>query len=117
MLFWAAVDQDDNQSQIVILGNDSDQRSVVEPLHAALGANGVDAETRADGGHVWIRRAVERRAVFLLVSDVGDLATWVAKARAESPRSRLADEVLAVLDSGAYEPLELPPDWRMLVPK
>lgn len=111
------MDHNDSESQIVILGNDSDWRSVVQPLHAALGANGVDAETRVDGGQAWIKRAVERRAVFLLVTDVGDLATWVAKARVESPRSRLADEVLTVLDSEAYEPLELPPDWRMLVPK
>jgi len=55
--------------------------------------------------------------VFLVVTDVGDFEGWVAKARVESPRSRLADEVLAVLDSAAYEPLELPPDWRMLLPK
>jgi hypothetical protein len=50
-------------------------------------------------------------------SDLGDFATWVEKVRTESSRSRLADEVLTILDSAAYETLELPPDWRMLVPK
>src|SRR5262249_7904274 len=117
LLLLGAVDPNDGERQIVILGNDSDERNVVGPLHAALDANGVATETRADGGRAWIRRGVERGAVFLVVSDVGDFETWVADARAESPRSRLADEILAVLDSAAYEVLELPPDWRMLVPK
>jgi len=111
------VDHNDGARQIVILGNDSDERTVVAPLHAALAANGVAAATRADGEDAWLRCAIERRAVFLVVTDVGDFAAWVEGARAESPRSRLADEVLTVLDSAAYEPLELPPDWRMLVPK
>ncbi len=111
------MDQHDSESQIVILGNDSDEGSVVHSLGAALGANGVAAETRDGRGRTWINRAVERRAVFVLVTDVGDFAAWVAAARASSSRTRLADEVLAILDSEAYEPLELPPDWRMLVPK
>ena len=111
------MDRNDSANQIVILGNDSDERRVVRPLHDALFANGVAAEMRAGEEREWIRRAVERRAVFLVVSDVGEFATWVARARAEPTRSRLADEVLTVLDSEAYELLELPPDWRMLVPK
>jgi len=117
LLWIRAVDHRDSERQIVILGNDSDERTVVAPLHVALAASGVATETRADGEDAWLRHAIERRAIFLVVSDVGDFETWVESARAESPRSRLADDVLTVLDSAAYEPLELEGDWRMLVPR